>query len=111
MSPSLPTRRSKRSEYAARRSCVALLVDALFRDEVQERTGLIGEAQTFLRSQAEKALADQRIAKELQRAVLQRAVEIDEHVAAGNKMHLAEHRIGDQAMVGEHHPVAQCAIE
>src|SRR4051812_28672791 len=92
-------------------SMILLLVDAFLEDEVLESAGVGGEAQAFLRTESQEPLAYERIAEKPDGTVLQAAVEIDQHVAAGDQVHLAEYRIRHQAVVGKHHPLPQRAIE
>ena len=69
------------------------------------------KAQAFLRADAEKPAPDQRVAKQSDDAILQFAIEIDQHVAARNQMHLAERGIGHEAMVGKDGALAQGLVE
>ena len=70
--------------------------------ELGEGVGVRREAQRSPWRRAEKALAAQRVAEQPERAVLQLAVEVDQHVAARDQLHLGEHAVGGQAVVGEH---------
>src|ERR1700754_5364335 len=92
-------------------SKILLLVNPFLCDEILESTGMAGEAQAFLRAQAQESLAYERVTEKLDGSILQGAVEIDQHFAAGEQVHLAEHRIGHQTMAGKHHPLPQGAIE
>ena len=53
----------------------------------------------------------QRLAEQPQGAVLQVALEVDEHIAARHQMDFGEHAVGGQAVVGEHHVFAQPLVE
>ena len=46
-----------------------------------------------------------------ERAILQRAVEVDQHVTARHELDLCEHAVGRQAVIRENHVLAQRAIE
>src|SRR5262245_27954532 len=73
------------------------LVDAIFPHELDERCRVRGEAQCFLETEPEKALATQRIAQHPDRPILQLALEVDEHIAARRELHLRERAVGGQA--------------
>src|SRR6187401_2229256 len=82
-------RRSPRDRRCGSRQPLAP-VDALAQGEICEQIRGFAEAQALLRAEPEKTAADQRIAEQAQSTVLQFLVEIDEHVAAGDEMHLGE---------------------
>ncbi|KAG1165961.1 hypothetical protein G6F35_018475 [Rhizopus arrhizus] len=61
------------------------------------------ELQRLLAAQAEETTVHQRLAEQPDRAVLQVAVEVDQHVPARHQVHFGKHGVGGQAVVGEHH--------
>ena len=101
----------RRARASGVKSTITPLVDPSPADERHEGRRLAGEAQRLLRAEAEKAVAAQRIAEQAQRPVLQRAVEVDEHVAAGDELHLGEDAVGGQAVIGEHDVLPQRLVE
>src|SRR3954470_24107792 len=87
------------------------LVDPSLGQELAEPGRLVGEPQVLLEPEAQKALAAQRPAQHAERAVLELALEVDQHVAARDELHLGERAVGRQAVIGEHDRLAQPAIE
>src|SRR5581483_4574282 len=77
------------------------LIDALLGNERRERRRERGEAERLLLAQPEKTLSAQRAVHHRQRAVLERAVEVDEHVAARDQLHLGEDAVGREGVVAE----------
>ena len=66
-----------------------------------------GEAQVFLGTEPKEAPARKRVLEQPERVILQAAIEVDEDVAARDEVHFGKHRVGDQAVVGEHHVATQ----
>src|SRR5436305_1769855 len=83
----------------------------LFRHEVGERAGMRGEAQILLRAKPQETAAHQALPEQAERTVLQRPIEIDQHVAAGDEMRLGEHLVAREIVLGEHRPGAQALVE
>ncbi len=59
----------------------------------------------------EKSLAAQRIPEQADRPVLQVAVEIDEHIAAGHELHFGKYTVGGQAVIRKDDVLAQRLVE
>src|ERR1700684_25423 len=94
-----------------RQSFDAPLIDLFFAYEFREGSGMLTEAQAFLRADAEKTLSCERVLKETEHAILQSAIEINHNVPARDQVHFGERGIRHQTVVGEHHVPAQAFIE
>src|SRR5690606_16754521 len=93
-------------------SCAPLfLVNPLGTIEIHKGITVLGEAQTLLGAETEKALASQGIPKQADDAVLQLPVKIKQDIAAGDELHLTEDCIGNQAVVGKYHTLTQALVE
>src|SRR5690606_37388241 len=84
-----------------------LLVDAVLTADIGKGGAMRGEAERLARADAQEAASAERLAKQADSAVLQRAVEVDEHVPPRHELHLGKDRVGGQAVIREDDPLAQ----
>src|SRR5271154_6760576 len=66
-----------------------------------------GEVERFPVAKAQKATMTQTLGKLLQHLILQRPIEINEHVAAADQVHLAEDAVGHQVVIGKRDALLQ----
>src|ERR1700742_4291648 len=95
-------RRSRLPRCGSRRSSSHLLIKPLARIEVRETVCVRGKAQALLAAETEKPAPHERIAEEAERAILQRAIEIDQHIAARHQMRFEKHAVRRETMIREH---------
>ena len=72
-----------------------------------ERRELYG----FLAAQAEEPETPQALVEQAMHALLQRPAEIDDDVAAQDRVELVEGAVGDQVVLGEDHVAAEARVE
>ena len=88
-----------------------LLIDPPLAVELAKGLVVRGEHQALPRPEREEAAPHERLGEEAERAVLQRTIEVDEHVPARHQLHLREDVVGREAVIGEDHVLAQAAVE
>src|SRR6202020_3039522 len=106
-----PMRRSRPPLGYIRSRGAQLLVNSLIFRELSKGVGVVCEAKAFLCANSKKRSAPQRILKQANHPVLQRLIEIDQHVSARYEMHFAEGSIGHQAVVGKYNALAKAPAE
>src|SRR3569623_763700 len=67
--------------------------------------------QRLFRADTEETYTAQRFPEQTYRPILQLAVEINEHVAAGHQLHLREHTVGGETMVRKHDVLSKRLVE
>src|SRR5882672_4982181 len=65
------------------------------------------EVKRFSVAQAEKPTMPQAFRKFRKHTVLQHLVEIDQHIAAADQIHFAEHTVRDQVVIGKRYSLLQ----
>jgi hypothetical protein len=87
------------------------LIDALSPDELHKVLRVRGEVQALFGSEPQKSFPDEGVLEKADGAILQRSIEIDQNIAAAHKVHLGEHGIRHQTVIGKHRPGSQGLVE
>src|SRR3989442_11904655 len=88
-----------------------LSVELLVRVELLVAGLVRAEADRLLMAEPKDAERDQALEEKLVHAILQRAVEIDHHVAADDHVELVERAVRDEVVLGEDDVLDQRALE
>ena len=86
-------------------------IDPVCRSHFLETAPVAASIEALVRSEPKETARRQRLVKEIDRALLEHLVEIDENVATRHQVHFGEYRIRGQTMVRERHPRSQPAVE
>src|SRR5205085_6639279 len=100
----------RRGGWRPSRSC-RLPKNALVRRERLEPVGCRRERDRLPAAEAEDAGGAEAVAEQLDDAVLQRDVEVDEHVAADDEVEVAEGAVGGEVVLGEDDIPQQVGVE